>query len=139
MALSNKAKAWVSAGVATIGAFWGFHEWVGKVHLPVHLMTRAEAQSLGEQVKAAADTAKTAADAAKQTSDRLFDYIEREQLRDERAALERLEGDLQDTLLWENANGANDLSRARKTDLTRRIADARERIRCLENPGAGGC
>lgn len=135
----NKAKAWLVAGVAAIGAVWSFHQWLGASHLPAHLMTRAEAQTLQQEVKAAVDTAKAAATAAKQTSDRLFDYIERQELKEERAALERLQGDLADTLLWENANGANDLSRARKTELERRIRDAQERIRCLVTPDAGGC
>jgi hypothetical protein len=139
MALSNKTKGWMSVVVAAIAGSWGFHEWVGKSHLPVHLMTRAEAQTLQQEVKAAADTAKAAAQAATETSRRLFDYIERQELKEERATLDRLKGDLQETLLWESQNGENALSRSRKADLNARIRETEERIRCTLTPDAGGC
>jgi nucleoid-associated protein YejK len=139
MALSNKAKGWTSVVVAVLAGAWGFHEWVGKSHLPVHLMTRAEAQTLQHEVKAAVDTAKVAAETATETSRRLFDYIERQELKEERADLERLKGELQETLLWESQNGENALSRSRKADLNARIRETEERIRCMVTPDAGGC
>lgn len=139
MTTAAKVKTWLGAAALVAGSLWGFHQWLGKVHLPVHLMTRAEAQTLGEQVKQASDAATRAAESAERVSQRLFDYIADQELKEERAKHERLEGELQDTLLWESQNGENQISRARKADLEARIIESTRRIRCLENPDRGGC
>jgi hypothetical protein len=66
----------------------------------------------------------------------LLDYIRRQELRDTRTALTRLEDQLNETLLWEAANGENTISLARKEDLEERI-DIREiEIECLVTGGS---
>lgn len=114
-----------------IGALWAAH---GRLvlHVDRYFISSAEANELQQQVKEAADTAKAAAKIAQDTSTALFRYIRGEQLKDAREALETLKGQHSDTLLWERANGENDLSRARKRELEARIRAREAQITCME-------
>ena len=57
-----------------------------------------------------------------------------------RRCMQNAKSELQETLLWESANGGeNDISRERKRDLNTRIRETDEQIRCMVNPDAVGC
>ncbi len=144
MAISPGVKrATILGTLATAAtAVWAFsgrvHDVVAR-HVDRYFFSTAEAQTLLSEVKQAAETAKKAADIASDTADQLLRYMQRQELKEERALLDRLRGELADTELWESQNGANALSRARKADLIGRIDATLARIRCLENPNVVGC
>ena len=95
---------------------------------------------LQQQVSEAATKAEAAATQAQETSEQLSLYLVRTELQALRDNLERAKSELQETLLWESANGGeNDISRERKRDLNTRIRETDEQIRCMVNPDAVGC
>lgn len=137
-----KALIWVgslAAAAMAIIAFSGRIHGAMAGHVDRFFISTAEAQALTADVKKAVDTATKAVDLATETSEDLRRYLQRQELKEERALLDTLKGELADTELWESTNGANALSRARKADLVRRIDDAVARIRCREIPGGPGC
>ena len=137
---TTRVRNWAGGTVATIAVLWGTHQWVATKHLPVHLLSRAEAQTLQQQVSEAATKAEAAATQAQETSEQLSLYLVRTELQALRDKLERAKSELQETLLWESANGGeNDISRERKRDLNTRIRETDEQIRCMVNPDAVGC
>lgn len=97
-------------------------------YLDGFFMSDVQAEGLADEVKVAVDT-------ANMTSMALLDYILRQELRDARTALTRLEDQLNETLLWESENGQNAISQARKTDLVERIGVREDEIECLEDGG----
>jgi hypothetical protein len=98
-------------------------------YLDGFFMSDVQAEELAQEVKVAVSVANL-------TSMALLDYIRRQELRDTRTALTRLEDQLNETLLWEAANGENTISLARKEDLEERI-DIREiEIECLVTGGS---
>jgi hypothetical protein len=139
---TRKGLIWAGSIVGALSVIWTFggkvHDAVWR-HVDLYVVSEVEAAELQAEVKAAAETATQAAEAVTAIASQLSDYIERQDLKEERGNLERLNGELTETRLWESANGENAMSRARKADLERRIAETQERIRCLENPEANGC
>lgn len=98
-------------------------------YLDGFFMSDVQAEELAQEVKVAVSVANL-------TSMALLDYIRRQELRDTRTALTRLEDQMNDTLLWESENGENQISLARKEDLKDRI-DIREiEIECLVTGGS---
>lgn len=129
---------WGSSAVVIIVGLWALHQWVG-LHLEVHLLSRADAAELKDQISqvaAAAKEASTAAmqasQAAAQTSEALSMYIVQQELKNARDRLSALQGQLSETQLWEASNKANDISRARKLDLERQIQALKEQVECLK-------
>jgi len=92
--------------------------------LDTAFISEAEAEDWTAQIKGAVDVSNT-------TSMMLLDYIRRQELRDTRTALLRLEDQLEETLLWESENGENQISRARKDDIEERIDVRENEIECL--------
>ncbi len=96
--------------------------------LDTAFISEAEAEEWTEQLKGAVDV-------ANDTSMALLTYIRRQELRDSRTALQRLEDQLNETLLWESENGENQISLARKDDIEDRIEVREDQIDCLEQGG----
>ena len=97
-------------------------------YLDGFFMSDVQAEELADEVKGAVEVANN-------TSMALLNYILRQELRDARTALTRLEDQMNETLLWESENGENTISIARKEDIEERI-DVREiEIECLEDGG----
>src|SRR5262245_53588903 len=117
---SQKVTISVATMVALAVGLWSFHGWLGG-HLDKNFFSEAEAQTLSQQVKQAADAAKEASQAAKANGDTLNKYISQQDLKSAREQLAAKEGQLSETQLWETANQPNDISRARKRDLQDQI------------------
>ncbi len=98
-------------------------------YLDGFFMSDVQAEELAQEVKVAVSVANL-------TSMALLDYIRRQELRDTRTALTRLEDQMNDTLLWESENGENTISRARKDDLEERIDIRVIEIECLVTGGS---
>jgi hypothetical protein len=129
-----KKRKYVISGTsiaAFVVAVWWGHGWVG-VHLDRYLVTEVEAQSIGQQVQQAARAATEAASAAESVGRTLDAYIKRQDLKDSRERLNLLNQQLGETQLWEAANGPNDITRARRADLSAQIVVTQNYIRCLE-------
>lgn len=129
----------LSIAATSLGVLWAIHVWVGG-HIEFHLMTKAEAAELKNEISAVAQAAKDASTAAKeasqaaaQTGQALQMYIQQQELKTARERLSALQGQLSDTQLWEASNRANDISRARKADLQRQIDVLRDYVQCLQN------
>ncbi len=99
--------------------------------LDTAFISEVEAEEWTAQIKQAIDVSTT-------TSITLLDYIRRQELRDTRTALLRLEDQLEETLLWESENGENTISLARKDDIEERIGVRENEIECLEE-GRSDC
>lgn len=133
------------SGIATlIAGVIAAHHFLG-AHLEFHLLSKAEAAELKEQITAAANAAKEASTAAKdasqaaaQTGQALAKYIQQQELKTARERLSALQGQLSETQLWEASNKANDISKARKADLQRQIDVLKEYVDCLK-AGASLC
>ncbi len=126
----KKLKLKISLPVALllVGLLWKGDD--GLIYyLDGFFMSDVQAEELAQEVKVAVSVANL-------TSMALLDYIRRQELRDTRTALTRLEDQMNDTLLWESENGENQISLARKEDLKDRI-DIREiEIECLVTGGS---
>jgi hypothetical protein len=129
----KRRKFVVSGGalIVLIGVLWLGH---GKLteHLDVYMISTAEGQVLTQQVKEAADAARQAALSVQEVGRSLVDYIKLQDIKDARERLNNLRGSLSETQLWESANGANDISRARKADLEAQISVIEGYIQCIE-------
>ena len=97
--------------------------------LDTAFISEVEAEEWTEQIKGAVEVANS-------TSMMLLDYIRRQELRDSRTALQRLEDQLNETLLWESENGENLISIARKDDIGDRIDLREDEIECLVAGGS---
>lgn len=129
--LSSRSK--VSLGVlgAIAVALWPLHSWLA-THLENHVATVAQARAIAEDTKKAADAAQMAAEATHVVAVSLADHIAQTELKDARQRLDLLKTDLATTQLWEAANHANDISRARVHDLTGQIDHVTGWIACTE-------
>jgi len=96
--------------------------------LDTAFISEVEAEEWTEQIKGAVEVANS-------TSMMLLDYIRRQEIRDSRTALQRLEDQLEETLLWESENGENLISIARKNDIEDRIDVREDEIECLVTGG----
>lgn len=117
----------------TPAAIVGFHSFLAE-HVAFHngLAGAARAQEVTQQIRAIADSANQAADAAQKTATALEEYVKRQELKEARAKLNVLREQLSGTQLWESANGANEISRARKADLAWQIERTTDFVECLE-------
>lgn len=134
---------WSGSLAATVVALWGLHEWIGSTHLPNHLVTKAQAQTLTDELrrevtravdaaKGASETATKASNTATATAIELRIFLKQQEV-------SRLEGELSQTALWESQNGENDVSRRLKRDLGERLSTARRQLACLNDPAGDDC
>lgn len=110
---------------------WTFHNWLA-THMGAHLFTTAAAQTLSNQVQQASNAAKTAAESTQQLAEAFKRHIDGEDLKYARDKVDTLTEQLSSTKLWESANGANEISRARREDLERQLERMRSYVTCLE-------
>lgn len=125
----KKHKVTISVGSIIFGLalLWGAHKFIashaGKYFLPV-----AAAEELTQKVEEALMT-------SAENSAILTNFIRRTEIRDAREKVDSLRSELQATLLWESANGENEISRARKSDINREITRYENYVACIErNP-----
>lgn len=122
----RKSKVTVSLGTIAVCALllWGAHEYT-VYHLDGVFMSAAQAESLTEKVEQALQK-------STENSEQLLKFVHRIELSDAREQLDNLRGQLQETELWEAANGENEISQARKRDLRQRIDRQEDKVDCLE-------
>lgn len=119
----------------------GSGTWLGHAWLRDHVTDKldlvfqneAQAQTLGQQVREATNAARDAASAAESVGRSLASYIKRQDAKEARERLSVLKQQLGETQLWESANGVNDITRARKADLTAQIEATQAYIACLDS------
>lgn len=136
-ALDAKQKVSVSiagAGVILV-ALVGFHTFLAG-HTSRIFVSEAEAGELAaevqQQIKDISESAKRAADAAASAVFELRSHVAGEEIKAARNKMDELRGEISTTLLWESANGANDISRARKRDLEIQFERTAAYVQCLE-------
>lgn len=121
-----------------LGILWGAHEWLA-AHTVRAVFAADPATEIRNEIRQAvaaatqaSERAERASMRAERTSDRLESYIRRQAIIEATQQLELLNDQLEDTRLWESANGRNTLSHDRIRDLEQRIRVRRGYIQCLE-------
>jgi hypothetical protein len=145
-----KASSWVFdgkqkitmslAGIALLAAgAIAVHSFVA-THASTYFVRSASAQlasdGVARQIREVGDAAKSAAQAAQQAVAELHAHVDGERIAAARARIDVLRGEISNTQLWESANGANDISRARRRDLESQLARTIAYVECLEDRGA---
>lgn len=122
---------WGGIAATIIGGLFLSHQRLAG-HLEFHLMSKATAGELGEQIKGVADAANKAADAASKVAVALDKHIKTEDLKEQKRALELLNARLQDIQLWESTNRPNAVSTRTRQDTMAQIEAQKEYIACLQ-------
>lgn len=126
--LSNwkKHKVTISFGTVVFVAvcLYGLHQYLAH-HLKAIFIPTAVAEELTQKVEKAL---MTSAD----NSATLLNFMRRQEVKDSREKINTLKGELQNTLLWESANGENEISRARKKDINEEILRYDNYISCVD-------
>ena len=121
----KKKRISISVGgvIALIVILIGTHEYIAD-HTQSKFISTVRADEI-------AQVAQTALDKSTQANENLLTYIKRAEIKDVREKIEQYRDQIQETELWEAANGENQISKARKKDLSGRLELATEQRDCL--------
>lgn len=115
----------VGGAIALVVILIGGHEYVAD-HTQSKFISTVRADEI-------AQVAQTALEQSTQANNNLLAYIKRAEIKEVSEKIEQYKDQIQETELWEAANGENPISKARKKDLGSRLEIATEQRDCLRD------